>query len=149
MLFGLIFCLLSAFLITLILLEIPDIIGSASSFSSLSLYPSTPSHAAPPFSHPIPQLIREAEVKFERFLAKQSTTLDRAIAEYRRRYNRAPPKGFDEWFAFAEANNVTVIDEYDGMMKELEPFWELSGEEIRRRVSQVSLFDYSLYLISK
>ncbi|KAF8905928.1 hypothetical protein CPB84DRAFT_1813928 [Gymnopilus junonius] len=30
-----------------------------------------------------------------------------------------------------------MVDEYDGLFEDLEPFWELSGEEIRRRAAQV------------
>jgi len=30
-----------------------------------------------------------------------------------------------------------MIDEYDGMIDDLKPFWSLSGEEIRRRSFQV------------
>ncbi|KIJ43869.1 glycosyltransferase family 90 protein, partial [Sphaerobolus stellatus SS14] len=136
MLRGLCFCLLSAFLVTFTLLELPAIIYYAfglTPFSS-SLLQRNPS---PPPSHPIPQLIKEAEEKFEGLLLRQSTSLESTVAEYRRRYNRDPPKGFDEWYAFAEANDVRIIDEYDSMVRELEPFWRFSGEEFRRRVEQV------------
>jgi hypothetical protein len=47
--------------------------------------------------HPIFQLIRDAEVAWEAKRARASTTLDAAVAEYRRRYRRAPPLGFDKW----------------------------------------------------
>lgn len=47
--------------------------------------------------HPITHLIREAEVKWEAMLARQSTTLKAAVLEYRRRYRREPPLGFDAW----------------------------------------------------
>ena len=80
----------------------------------------------------------DAEVKFRRLIGKQSTTLRTAVAEYKRRYNRKPPRGFDEWFAFAQANDVKIIDEYDGLVRDLAPFWNLPGEEIRRRAQQVS-----------
>ena len=38
---------------------------------------------------------------------------------------------------FAQKNEVKMIDEYDGLVKDLEPFWALSGEELRRRSEQV------------
>jgi len=87
--------------------------------------------------HPIPKLMEEAEEKFRKKLSSQSKTLKEAVAEYRRRYRRAPPKGFDEWWKFAMKNDVKMTDEYDGIMNDLKPFYELSGEEIRRRSEQV------------
>jgi hypothetical protein len=47
--------------------------------------------------HPIYDLIEGAEGEWSKKLKKQSKSLDEAVAEYRRRYRRAPPKGFDGW----------------------------------------------------
>jgi hypothetical protein len=91
-------------------------------------------------AHPIPQLMKHAAEKYRALLSRQSGSLRQAVAEYRRRYKRDPPKGFDDWYAFAKANKVKIIDEYDGMADDLAPFWHLPGEEIRRRVLQVSLY---------
>ena len=41
----------------------------------------------------------------------QSKTLKQARAEYKRRYKRSPPRGFDDWYAFAIDNNFILIDE--------------------------------------
>jgi hypothetical protein len=87
--------------------------------------------------HPIPKLMEDAELEFKQKLSSQSRTLKAAVTEYKRRYKRDPPKGFDEWFKFTQQNNVKIIDEYDGLMQDMEPFWSLSGEEIRRRSRQV------------
>ncbi|PPQ79009.1 hypothetical protein CVT25_002318 [Psilocybe cyanescens] len=87
--------------------------------------------------HPIPGLMEEAELKYRKKLGGQSKTLKAAVSEYRRRYKRAPPKGFDEWWQFTQKYDVKMIDEYDGLFEDLKPFWELSGEEIRRRAAQV------------
>jgi len=87
--------------------------------------------------HPIPRLMEEAEEKYRKKLGGQSKTLKAAVAEYRRRYRRAPPKGFDDWWKFAQQYDVKMVDEYDGLIDDLKPFWELSGEEIRRRSAQV------------
>ncbi|KAJ3571640.1 hypothetical protein NP233_g3610 [Leucocoprinus birnbaumii] len=87
--------------------------------------------------HPIPKLMDEAEDKFRAKLKKQSKTLEDAVKEYRRRYKRSPPKGFEEWWDYAQRNDVKMVDEFDGLMSDLEPFWQLSGEEIRRRTLQV------------
>lgn len=87
--------------------------------------------------HPIPRLMAEAEDKFRGLLARQSKTLEAAVEEYRRRYGREPPKGFDGWWEFLQQYNVKIVDEYDGLMEDLAPYMELSGQEIRRRVNQV------------
>ncbi|KAG8954787.1 capsule-associated protein CAP1 [Tulasnella sp. 419] len=87
--------------------------------------------------HPIPKLMHDAQVKFKALMTRQSKTLKQASAEYRRRYKRDPPKGFDDWWKFAQDNNVKIIDEYDNLIRDLEPFWALSGEELRRRAVQV------------
>lgn len=89
--------------------------------------------------HPIPHLMAEAEDKFRSLVARQSKTLEEAVNEYRRRYNKEPPKGFDGWWDFLQEHNVKIVDEYDGLMEDLAPFMELSGVEIRRRVNQVGL----------
>ena len=82
--------------------------------------------------------MEEAERRFNAKLQRQSKTLDGAVTEYRRRYKREPPKDFDKWWDFVQKYNVTMVDEYDILMEDLGPFYELSGEEIRRRVDHVS-----------
>lgn len=49
--------------------------------------------------HPILELIDRAEFEWNQKLTRASKTLVQAVAEYRRRYLRAPPKGFDVWCA--------------------------------------------------
>jgi hypothetical protein len=80
----------------------------------------------------------DARRDYKQFLARQSTTVFQALKEYRKRYKRDPPKGFDEWFAFAQANGAKVIDDYDQLVSDLAPFWQFSGAELRRRTVQVS-----------
>ena len=87
--------------------------------------------------HPIPKLMADAQMKFKTMITGQSKTLGEAVKEYKRRYGRDPPKGFDEWFEFAKENGVKIIDEYDQLVRDLEPFWGMSGEELRRRAVQV------------
>jgi hypothetical protein len=93
--------------------------------------------AAHDVEHPIAKLMADAEDKYKALLSKQSKTLAEAVHEYQRRYNRDPPNGFDEWFDFATRHDVKMIDEYNAVFDDLEPFWSLSGEELRRRVEQV------------
>jgi hypothetical protein len=91
----------------------------------------------PPIHHPIPKLMVDAREEFEAKIKRQSRTLEQAVAEYTRRYNRGPPKGFDLWFEFAMANNAVIIDEYDQLISDLNPFWLFSGSELKRRCIQV------------
>lgn len=80
----------------------------------------------------------DAEASYRRKLGRQSKTLKHAVGEYHKRHGRAPPKGFDKWWAFAQANGVRLVDEYDGVVGDLAPFWELSSAEFRARVQEVS-----------
>ncbi|KAH7908545.1 glycosyltransferase family 90 protein [Hygrophoropsis aurantiaca] len=82
--------------------------------------------------------MEDAEEKYRNLLAKQSTSLSAAVDEYKKRYKRDPPRGFDSWWSFSQENNVKLVDEYDLLMEDMEPFWSLSGEELRRRALQVA-----------
>ena len=87
--------------------------------------------------HPIPRLMAKAEENFKHLLSRQSTTLKKAVAEYKRRYGRNPPKGFDQWWNFIRKHNVKIVDDYDALHEDLAPFWDMSGEELRARVDVV------------
>ena len=91
--------------------------------------------------HPIERLMEDAEAAYRAKLSRQSKTLEAAVQQYKKRYQQDPPHGFDEWWAFAKKNNVKMVDEYDGLMDDLRPFWEISGEELRRRAGQVCRFE--------
>ena len=57
-------------------------------------------HALKPLEeerHPILELIENAERKWDALVERQSKTLQEAVAEYKVRYQRNPPKGFDIW----------------------------------------------------
>ncbi|KAJ3730871.1 glycosyltransferase family 90 protein [Lentinula guzmanii] len=81
-----------------------------------------------------------AEQRFRTKLSRQSKTLAAAVAEYQRRYAMPPPKGFDKWWEFTQQYEVIMIDEYDGLMRDLQPFYDLKGGgvEIRRRIAAVA-----------
>ena len=83
--------------------------------------------------HPITTLMADAKVAFTKRLAKQSKTLPEAVAEYKRRYGRDPPRGFDDWWEFAKEQDFKLVDEFDAVVEDLAPFWALSGEELRQR----------------
>lgn len=106
------------------------------------------SSTAKTIEHPIPKLMLAAHLKYKGMMGRQSKTLEEAVKEYERRYGRAPPKGFDDWFAFVKENDCKIVDEYDSMIKDLEPFWSLEGVEFRRRAEQVRIsvsFDGSFF----
>jgi hypothetical protein len=89
--------------------------------------------------HPIPKLMADAEEKFKHMLSRQSKTLRDAVGEYRKRYGREPPRGFGDWWQFAQENNLRLVDEFDAINEDLAPFWNMSGVEFRRRTVQVSV----------
>ena len=51
----------------------------------------------PDGQHPIHDLLDRAQETWESKVNRASKTLRQAVNEYRRRYGRAPPKGFDRW----------------------------------------------------
>ena len=95
--------------------------------------------------HPIPYLMDDAERRFRALLSRQSRSLRAAVAEYKRRYGRNPPKGFDAWWRFAQENKVKMIDEYDSLVGDLEPFWGMTGTEFRQRAFQVCTSGHSYF----
>ncbi|KAI0298353.1 hypothetical protein B0F90DRAFT_1733122 [Multifurca ochricompacta] len=80
----------------------------------------------------------DAERRFRSLLSRQSRSLRAAVAEYKRRYGRNPPKGFDAWWRFTQENKVKMVDEYDGLANDLEPFWEMTGAEFRLKALQAA-----------
>ncbi|KXN85629.1 Choline dehydrogenase, mitochondrial [Leucoagaricus sp. SymC.cos] len=80
--------------------------------------------------HPMYELIREAERKWDDKLQRASKTLVDAVREYRRRYKRDPPKGFDLWWEYAVEHSVQLPDEYDQIFHDLEPFWGLEPSDL-------------------
>lgn len=47
--------------------------------------------------HPILYLIRQAKSEWKDKLDRQSRDLKTAVEKYRKKYGRAPPRGFDKW----------------------------------------------------
>lgn len=90
--------------------------------------------------HPIPKLMAEAEANFRNLLSRQSKTLEEAVHEYKKRYNRDPPQGFDHWWQFVRDNDVLMVDEYDAITEDLAPFWDLPAAEVRRRADVVRVY---------
>ena len=66
--------------------------------------------------HPIYELISRAEQDWEAKLERASKTLDEAVAEYKRRYSRRPPKGFDLWYVLCASLEVEFLSITGGVM---------------------------------
>ncbi|KAH8668953.1 glycosyltransferase family 90 protein [Xylariales sp. PMI_506] len=85
------------------------------------------------FDHPIDHLIKAANVEFTNILARESTTLAEAAAAYRKRRGRHPPPGFKEWYQFAKEHNAVMVEDFwDQIYHDLNPFWGLPAEGIRK-----------------
>lgn len=98
-------------------------------------------------THPIHQLVTEAEGAFQTVKARQSRSLADAVAEYRRRYKAPPPPHFDKWYNFAKKRGVELIDEYDTIYDALLPFWALEPATIRERTREMIGFDNALIAV--
>lgn len=85
--------------------------------------------------HPIHVLIRNAKREWADKVARQSKTYDEAVEEYRRRYKRSPPPGYDRWYNWAVENDVQLIDEFDVIMDQTEPFWALPPSVLLERIA--------------
>ncbi|KAJ6443077.1 glycosyltransferase family 90 protein [Purpureocillium lavendulum] len=86
--------------------------------------------------HPINDLIYEAQTKHERWLVGVTTskTLPAAIKIYEERHpGKAAPPNFDQWYQFASGS--PIVDEFAQIDRDLKPFWNLSPQELRKRVA--------------
>ncbi|KAK6437977.1 hypothetical protein LTR95_005821 [Oleoguttula sp. CCFEE 5521] len=85
--------------------------------------------------HPIDLLIWEAKQQHDAYTnqSTRSTSLDKAVHNYRTRYNRQPPPNFDKWYDYATERTSFIIDDFDSIERDLLPFYALSPKEIRER----------------
>nr|XP_019015081.1 uncharacterized protein I206_01169 [Kwoniella pini CBS 10737]OCF53862.1 hypothetical protein I206_01169 [Kwoniella pini CBS 10737] len=88
--------------------------------------------------HPIFELIKKSKENWNKKLNKQSKNLSESVDEYRRRYSRNPPKGFERWWNYAEKNNVQLKDEYDQIYHDLEPFHALPPSKLQSLLKESS-----------
>ncbi|KAL2358123.1 hypothetical protein BJ546DRAFT_946709 [Cryomyces antarcticus] len=89
--------------------------------------------------HPIDLLIFDAKFYHEawRKQASSGKQLEDAWKNYRTRYNRVPPPGFDEWYRYATSRSSLVVDDFDSIYRDLQPFWDLAPAEIRQRTWEI------------
>lgn len=85
--------------------------------------------------HPIDLLIWDANTQHEAYVnqTSASTNLKEAVRNYRKRYSRHPPPGFDHWYRYATDRGSIVIDDFDSVDRDLLPFYALPPNEIRER----------------
>lgn len=83
-------------------------------------------------AHPVEILHQEAIKDFQNLLSRQSKTVDEAIEEYKDRYERSPPPGFDKWVKYALRQESPIIDDFDTILENLEPFYRLDPREVRQ-----------------
>ncbi|KAI9703638.1 MAG: capsule-associated protein CAP1 [Candelina mexicana] len=127
--------------LTVVLLRGPERLSSLHPIGSTSHAPAPhedhgPLHPPTSSTHPIYQLINNAEQAFEAVKAGQSKSLAEAVAEYRRRYGIPPPPNFDKWYEFAKNRGIQLVDEYDTIHHSLLPFWALEPSTIRARARE-------------
>ncbi|KAI6141005.1 glycosyl transferase family 90-domain-containing protein [Pisolithus tinctorius] len=91
--------------------------------------------------HPIFELMRDAKASWNAKLSRASKTLEEAITEYRRRYKRAPPLGFDKWWDYVVKYDVQLPDEYDEIYHDLEPYWGLDPADLAKSVEELATWD--------
>lgn len=96
--------------------------------------------------HPIEHLMRVNKDRWQGLLRRQSKTLEDAVREYRRRYGRLPPRGFDRWWAYCQEHNVKIVDDYDQIEHDVEPFFALSPEIFRARVKDLESAEFTYHL---
>ncbi|KAI5864761.1 glycosyltransferase family 90 protein [Durotheca rogersii] len=86
--------------------------------------------------HPVDDLVYNGRVELDRWLrhASISTTLRLAVAVYKENHQgRDPPPHFDKWFEFAQQRESVIIDAFNQIDKDIQPFWGLSQRQIQDR----------------
>ncbi|PTB62029.1 glycosyltransferase family 90 protein [Trichoderma citrinoviride] len=91
----------------------------------------------PQKEHPVETLVRSGKANFKSLLQRQSGSYAEAVEAYRRRYDAAPPPGFEEWYEFAVRHNSPIIDDFDAIHRAVSPFWELSGRRVSETLNQI------------
>ncbi|KAJ7194673.1 glycosyl transferase family 90-domain-containing protein [Mycena pura] len=69
-----------------------------------------------------------SNARIDTLFAAQSSTLAMAQARYALRNSRPPPPAYDKWYDFARGNSC-LIDEYDQISRDFEPFYQLAQDD--------------------
>ena len=87
--------------------------------------------------HPIEVLIDNAKKHQANIVESQSKTLFEAVSEYKNRYGRPPPRGFDSWYNIAKDQGLVIFDDHDLVTKSLEPYWSVAPKVLRASINAV------------
>lgn len=98
--------------------------------------PTQPNEPAPPVkatpdSHPITQMMEDADKQWRIYESSVSTTFRQTVEKYRSTFGRHPPPAFKDWYKFARERNVFNIDDFQQVMDDLRPFWSVNASDIR------------------
>ncbi|TKY88441.1 hypothetical protein EX895_002793 [Sporisorium graminicola] len=87
-------------------------------------------------THRIACKVQHAAELAEQLVSRQSRTPQDAVLVYKRRYRRAPPRGFEAWVKLALKHNATIIDDYDQIEVDISAFRQagLVGDKLKRRI---------------
>ncbi|GAA5967932.1 hypothetical protein JCM11641_005812 [Rhodosporidiobolus odoratus] len=113
--------------------------------------PSTPEDKPPDPAlqpHPIHHLVRQGKREWKAKVERQSKNLKAAVQEYEERYGRRPPKGFADWYFFAKANDFVMVDEFDLVMRQIEPFLAVKPSTLVKRHEKMQ-FDEEFWIQDK
>lgn len=80
--------------------------------------------------------IQAAHSQASTLINAQSTTPEQAVIEYKRRYGRDPPAGFNGWVQFALDHDSKIIDDFDQINRDLEPYRSLEAKEVFRQLNE-------------
>jgi hypothetical protein len=69
--------------------------------------------------------------------AASSENITAAVSNYRARYGRDPPPGFDKWYEFTISKGSVIIDDFDQINDDLLPFWALEPSDIRLMTDRI------------
>ncbi|TDL29204.1 hypothetical protein BD410DRAFT_8683 [Rickenella mellea] len=86
--------------------------------------------------HPIYELMERSQRTWDSRLRRASRTLQDAVREYRRRYRRPPPKGFNHWWDYVVTHNIQLPDEYDSIHDQLEHYWAVKPADLAQLQQQ-------------
>jgi hypothetical protein len=113
-------------------------------FSPGTTWPHLPTGSRPEGSrrHPIEELVLKARDDLANLVKRQSNTLESAEAEYRKRYLREPPPGFDKWFTYAQSQHSVIIDDFDMINDDLKPFWSVTPQRLLESIDHVTSFEH-------
>ncbi|CED82150.1 Endoplasmic reticulum protein EP58, contains filamin rod domain and KDEL motif [Phaffia rhodozyma] len=87
--------------------------------------------------HPIEVLIESANLKVQQMKENRLTSLEQAVAAYRSKYHKNPPKGFDLWFSAFPSKVTPHL--YQAAHDSMLPFLAYKGEVLRERLSRVDV----------